>query len=157
MPKAEELAGLDGFISVVSALTAEAVSGRRSDAWLIRRMGEDFAYIRLQDVLNFPRFLRQMAGEPPVRFGITGFWPAVVDDKNPARHYTALLTVGYWLPMPAAILVLWLWEIAGFVRYRGHWSWPDLANGYIGIRHGRWVRRYGASILPGLIARHLSA
>ena len=101
------------------------------------------------------RFLRQMAGAPPLQFGVEGFRRDLVDDLNPARHYTAFVFTGYWLPRWAALLVLWLWEVAGFVRYRGEWSWPDVSSGQVGIRHGRLVARYGPTVLPGLMAADL--
>ena len=80
----------------------------------------------------------------------------VVDDYNPARHYMAFVFVGYWLSTLPAEIVLWCWEIAGFIRYRGQWSPKDIVSGKIGIRHGRLVRRYGAPILPGLVAAELA-
>jgi hypothetical protein len=119
-------------------------------------LGEDFAYIRLQDVTRPKTFLRQMAGAPPIRIGTRGFRGDLVDDAHPARHYVAFLVAGYWLPRWAALLVLWLWELAGFVRYGGKWSWPDVASGMLGIRHGRLVRRYSAVILPALLASELA-
>jgi len=46
-------------------------------------------------------------------------------------------------------------EILGFFRY-GHWSKPDMRSGSVGIRHGRAVRKGGATVLPALIQRDLS-
>ncbi|MEZ4636340.1 MAG: hypothetical protein R2856_15485 [Caldilineaceae bacterium] len=63
--------------------------------------------------------------------------------------------MGYWLPAPLAVLMLWAWEIAGFVRY-AYWSQSDMRSGYVGLFHGRMVRRYGHTILPALMARDLT-
>jgi hypothetical protein len=63
--------------------------------------------------------------------------------------------VGYWLPAPLALLMLWAWEIAGFVRY-AYWSQPDMRSGYVGLFHGRMLRRYSHTILPALMARDLT-
>lgn len=145
--------GLDALVDAVERYRTEAKGDSRT---VVRRLGEDFAYIRWQDITNPLRFLRQMAGNPPVRLGVRGFRKDLVDDENPARHYIAFVIVGYWLPRPLADVVLWLWEIAGFVRYGGTWSAPDLASGYVGIRHGRQVRRHGIGVLAGLIRRDLA-
>ena len=119
-------------------------------------MGADFAHIQPRDVLRPLRFLRQMAGNPPVRFDVTGFDPELVDDLNPARHYVAFLVVGFWLPALPALLVLAAWEVAGFVRYRGLWSNKDVRSGLVGLRHGRHVRRDGPHALPPLIRADLA-
>jgi hypothetical protein len=140
----------------VEELIREAIKTGASSGWVIRRLGEAYAHIQPDDLWHPLRFLRQMAGQPPVRLGTRGFRRDLVDDVNPARHYVAFLVVGYWLPNWAAIGVLWCWELASFVRYLGVWSWADVASGYLGIRHGRLARRYGAVVLPGLIAGELS-
>jgi hypothetical protein len=119
---------------------------------VVLQLGEDFAYIRLADIWRPLRFLRQMAGAPPVQLGTEGFRRELVDDSNPARHYMAFFVAGYWLPRWAAVALLWAWELAGFVRYRGHWSWPDIASGEVGVAHGRLARRYGVTVLPALMA-----
>ncbi len=97
-----------------------------------------------------------MAGAPPLQLGAGGFRADILDDQNPARHYTALLFVGFYAPAWLALMVLYGWEVAGFVRYRGHWSWPDIRGGLLGIRHGKLVRKYGPTILPALIAAQLA-
>jgi hypothetical protein len=97
-----------------------------------------------------------MAGPPPRSFGTAGFAAWLVDDANPARHYTAFVFVGFWLPALLAQAVLYAWEAAGFVRYRGYWSPADVLSGQVGIRHGRLVRRHGPAILPALIAHDLA-
>jgi hypothetical protein len=145
--------GLHGLIKAVRRYTAEAQGDSRA---VIRRLGEDFAYIRLQDVKQPLRFLRQMAGSPPIRLGLGGFRQDLIDDHDPARHYIAFVVVGFWVPRPLADLVLWLWEILGFIRYRGHWSRPDLDSGFVGIRHGRQVRRAGIEVLPDLLIRDVA-
>lgn len=147
--------GLDGFIAATSDLIQLCGPGPEGTRRFMQRACEDYAFIRLQDMGQPIRFLKQMAGAPPWQFGPDGFDPAVVDDKNPARHYMAFVFLGYWLPRWLAILGLWLWEVAGFFRY-GYWAHKDMRMGYIGIRHGRLVRQIGSAILPGLIAGELS-
>ena len=100
-------------------------------------------------------FLRQAAAWPALRFGTSGFRTDLVDDENPARHYTAFVWIGFWFPYPLAWLIVWLWEMAGFFRYRGDWSANDVACGMIGIRHGRQVRREGPAALAELVKRDL--
>jgi len=149
--------GIDALIADVNQrLTRLQQQGGTTDDF-IREIAEQYAFIRLQDVGRPLQFLRQMAGAPPRRFGTRGFRRELVDDQNPVRHYTAFVFVGYWLPLGLGMLVLWAWEILGFVRYRGHWSQPDIRNGGIGLRHGREVRRAGAAVLPTLITRDLAA
>jgi hypothetical protein len=149
-------AGLDAFIVYINDLVYWARATGSDTTQLILRMGEDCAHIRLGDVDRPVQFLRQMAGAPPVRFGTRDFRFDILDDVNPARHYTAFVFVGFWLSPFWAICLLWAWEVASFIRYRGHWSQKDIRSGKIGIRHGRLVRRYGATILPALIASELS-
>ena len=148
--------GIDALIAAASQVSVEARAAGAGSGQVIRRLGEDFAFIRLQDVGRPRRFLRQMAGAPPIRIGSRGFRAKWVDDAHPARHYVAFLVMGYWLPGWAATLVLWLWETAGFVRYGGKWSWPDIASGALGIRHGRLARRTSAVVLPALMASELA-
>jgi hypothetical protein len=148
--------GVDALIRCTSHLAWLAYAGHRDTAWFVREIGEQFAFIRLHDIWHPWRFLAQMAGAPPFQFGTAGFRPDLVDDFNPARHYTAFVFIGYYLPLWAAILFLILWEIAGFIRYRGVWSWPDIRNGHIGLRHGKLVRTYGPVVLPALIAAQLA-
>lgn len=150
------LGGIDAFLTAVERFAAQVYAGRLSTTKAILQLGDDYAYIRLRDLARPVRFLRQMAGAPPVRLGTAGFRRSLVDDDNPARHYTAFLWVGYWLPLWAARLAVWLWEIAGVVRYRGKWSAADMASGMTAVRHGRWVRRYGLMVLPGLVAAELA-
>jgi len=154
--KSNALSGVDAFIADVSRQVACTPWNRRGAIQFVRCIGDRYAYIRLQDVWQPLRFLRQMAGDPPVQFGAHGFAAHLVDDPAPARHYTALLFVGFWLPKPLATAVLWLWEGLGFVRYHGHWSQPDMRMGRVGIRHGRLLARYGPTILPALIAADLA-
>ena len=153
---ASAFGGVDAFIADTSRLAAQVEPNRAGTVRFVLRMGEDFAFIRMDDVSHPLRFFKQMASVPPVRFGTDGFGDEVVDDLNPARHYTAFVFVGFWLPALLAICVLWLWELAGFVRYKGHWSPGDIRSGNIGIRHGRLVHRYGPTILPGLIAADIA-
>ena len=151
------LNGVDGLISDVRRRAAGLSRDRHQTNQFVLHIAEDYAFIRLQDVTRLRKFLGQMAGAPPIRFGTQGFRPAIVDDSNPARHYTAFVFVGYWLPALPAILTLWIWEIAGYFRYHFRWSANDIRCGLIGIRHGRLVRRHGPGILAQLIARDLKA
>jgi hypothetical protein len=147
--------GLSGFIASVSHLAAGYPLSRTGSQRFILAFGDGYAYIRLADLRHPLRFLRQLSGAPPLQFGTEGFRTALVDDKNPARHYAAFVYVGFWLPGWLALLVLWAWEVAGFVRY-AYWSQPDIRSGYVGLYHGRLVRMHGHTILPSLIARDLS-
>jgi hypothetical protein len=149
--------GLADFITTVDEYAHHVPRGPRGTAAFMLRIGDDFAFIRLRDIWRPMRFLRQMAGAPPVRFGTVGFDPALVDDRNPARHYTAFVVAGFWLSAPLALALLLGWEVLGFVRYSGLWSNQDLRCGLIGLRHGRRVRQFGPLVLPGLIARDLAA
>lgn len=150
------LPGLAGFIANTSQLAARFPLTRDGTRRFVLAFGEDAAYIRVQDAWNPWRFLRQMEGAPPVRWGTAGFKRGLVDDTNPARHYAAFVFVGFWLPGWLALPVLWLWEMAGYLRYGLRWSQADMRSGYVGLWHGRLVRRYGHPILPSLIARDLA-
>ena len=149
--------GYAAFIEYVSERAAQAPAGWSGAAWFILCVGEECANIRLQDVGRPWRFLAQAASAPPVCFGPHGFAPHLVDDRLPARHYVAFVFVGFWLPYPLAWLTLYAWEIAGFLRYGFHWSAPDLRLGWVGIRHGALIGRYGPTILPALVAADLAA
>lgn len=148
--------GLDAFLAYLSAQAKSAPPGFAGAARFVLQIGDDCAYIRLQDIWRPLRFLRQMAGNPPLRFVTDGFDPHLVDDHNPARHYIAFVWLGFWLPRPLALVLLYCWEIAGFLRYRLQWSQKDVRSGLIGLRHGAFVRHYGPSVLPGLVAGELS-
>lgn len=151
----KEQSGVAAFLADVKARAARSIAVGQSTTQFILEIGDAYAFIRLQDWRTPLRFLQQMAGAPPTEFGTKGFKRSIVDDENPARHYTAFVFVGYWLPTPLAFIVLWAWEILGFVRYRGKWSQPDIRCGRLGIRHGRLVRQQGPEILAGLIERDL--
>jgi hypothetical protein len=150
--------GLDGWIADLSAHVAQATPGWWGTVQFMLRIGERYAYIRLQDLFNPLRFLRQLEGAPPISFGTAGFHPSLLEegDANPARHYTAFLFVAFWLPSILAVPLLYAWEVLGYLRYRFHWSDADMLSGFYAIYHGRLVRRYGPTILPALIARDLA-
>ncbi|MCC6455079.1 MAG: hypothetical protein IT328_09070 [Caldilineaceae bacterium] len=154
MASSASLRGLKGLISATRRYITEeeGQAGR-----VVRRLSEDFAYIHLQDVWNPYRFLRQMEGSPPIKLGTEGFRPELVDDHNPARHYMAFVAMGYWLPYLLALAVLYLWEIAGYIRYGFQWSPADMKNGLLGVRHGNAVRHAGIEVLPGLMVKDLAA
>jgi hypothetical protein len=147
--------GLDAFLAYLSTQAQAAPPGFAGAAWYILRIGEDCAHIRLQDMWRLRRFLRQMAGSPPLHFGTEGFSPALVDDYHPARHYVAFVFVGFWLPQWLALATLYAWEAAGFLRYGFRWSQHDVHCGLVGLRHGALVRAYGPVVLPGLAAAEL--
>lgn len=154
--QASNLTGVESLIRGVSCYARDAYRGRVTPAKFINALADDYAFIRLRDVRSPIRFLRQMEGVPPIQLGTTGFRRDLVDDPNPARHYMAFVFVGYWLPYPLALVLLWVWEVAGFVRYGGVWSAKDVANGLVGIRHGHWVRTVDPVVLPALIAAELA-
>jgi len=147
--------GISAFITDVKARATRSIEQGRTTRDFILEISDAYAFIRLRDWRRPLQFLQQMAGTPPILFGTEGFKGTIVDDENPARHYTAFIFVGYWLPTPLAFPVLWAWEILGFVRYRWRWSSRDMQCGYIGIRHGRQVRKQGAGVLADLIERDL--
>ena len=151
--------GVDAFIADVSRLVAATRPGWGGTVRVMLQIGEAYAFIRLQDLYNPWRFLKQLEGAPPVQLGAAGFDPLLVEpgDANPARHYTAFLFVAFWLPRLLAVPILYAWEVLGYLRYRFHWSKEDMRSGFIGIRHGRLVRRYGPTILPALMAHDLAA
>lgn len=148
--------GLDHFLAYLQRMAAQAPTGWPGHLWFLLRISEDCAGIFTADVVRPLHFLRQMADAPPLRFDASGFSPAIVDDQNPARHYIAFVFVGFWLPTFLAIAVLYAWEVAGFIRYRGFWSEKDVASGKIGVAHGRWLRRTAPVVLPGLVAADLA-
>lgn len=147
--------GIDAFIADTSRLAGRYSLTAGGCREFVLDFCEQAAFIRLADVGRPLRFLRQMAGAPPRRWGTEGFRLGLLDDTNPARHYAAFLFVGYWLPWLAGALFLWLWELAGFLRYGFYWSVPDTRSGFVGLWHGRLLRRYGHTILPSLLARDL--
>jgi len=147
--------GFSGFLQDVNQRVENAIAQNMSTRDFMMQIAERYAYIRFADIGQPLRFLKQLSGRPPICFGAKGFRTTIVDDKEPARHYTAFVFVGYWLPTLLAVLVLWAWELLGFIRYRGHWSQPDIRCGNVGIHHGRAVRKAGPSVLPQLIARDL--
>ena len=150
-----EQKGFDAFLQDINARIDEGVRQGASTRDFVLQSADRYAFIRLADINHPVRFLKQISGQPPVCFGTVGFQHTIVDDEEPARHYMAFVFVGYWLPTGLAIMVLWAWEILGFFRY-GHWSKPDMRSGSVGIRHGRAVRKGGATVLPALIQRDLS-
>jgi len=149
--------GVRRLIDEISIYAGQAERGWQGSARFVLHISDLYAYIRPRDMGDPRRFLKQMAGAPPVQLGTEGFRPELVDDHNPARHYVALLFVGFWLPYPLALLVLYAWEVAGFVRYHGQWSQADVRCGLVGLQHGKLVRRYGPTALPALIAAELAA
>ncbi len=153
----QAIGGLPTFVAALEQKLEQFGAEPQATTAFILRLGEEYAAIRLGD-LRFPlRFLKQIAGEPPVVFNASGFRADLAENANDnvARHYTAFLFVGYWLPVVLAIPLMLAWEVLGFLRYRLHWSQQDLRSGWLGIQHGRAVRKAGAAILPGLVMRDL--
>lgn len=148
--------GLEAFVATIESAAHQCQDGKQGRRRFVGELGSLCAGIHGENIFRHPiRFLSEMQGNPPLRFGTEGFSPDVVDDLNPARHYMAFVVVGYWLPMVLAIPVLYAWEIASFVRYKGHWSQKDMHSGMIGIRHGRAVARSGVDVLGPLVRRDL--
>lgn len=154
--KEQALTGLSALIVQTSALAARYPLTDLGTHEFVLAFAERFAFIRLQDIWRPYRFLKQMEGAPPIELGTAGFKHAVLDDKNPARHYAAFVFIGYWLPNWLGYGILWGWELAGFVRYGFEWSYPDVRSGYVGLFHGRLIRQYNHTILPALMARDLA-
>ncbi len=158
MPTADQ-PGFAAFLAAVSELITTTPPDFPGTAGLILRLAERYANLRVQDLPQHPlQFALQANRTPPINLGPAGFRADLVESAvdNVARHYTAFLFVGFWLPTLLATLVLWSWEILGFLRYGGHWSQPDIWTGKIGIDHGRLVRQYGPTILPSLLVRDLA-
>jgi hypothetical protein len=153
-PASLYMSGLEGLIAATRCYISEEQGDSHAT---VRRLAEDFAYIHLHDVWNPYRFLRQMEGDPPNRLGTQGFRRELIDDRNPARHYIAFVALGFWLPYWMAFVMLYGWEVAGYVRYGFQWSHEDMQSGLTGLRHGNAVRRSGVEVLPELMARDLAA
>ncbi len=153
--EARRAAGLDAFIQATSQRAISYPLSLEGTRAFLLEFARRTAGIDLSSLSRPRRFLRQLVAMPPEVWGVEGFRASLIDDTNPARHYAAFVFVGYWLPDPLGYLALWLWELAGMVRY-GYWSIPDLRLGYIGLWHGRLVRRHGHTVLPALMARDLS-
>ena len=116
--KANKLGGFDAFLTAIRRQVATAQPNKEGTQRFVLAISDQYAAVRPQDIFTHPlRFLKQAAGEPPIQFGNHGFKKALVDDDNPARHYTAFIFIGFWLPNPLGVLVLWTWEILGFLRY----------------------------------------
>lgn len=155
-PNATPETGVIRFAREVAQLAASTPPGRRGTTDFVIELGDRYAYLRPRDLWRPWRFLRQAASAPPVQLGTAGFRPDILDDYNPARHYTAFVWAGFWLPYSLAVMLIYAWEIAGYIRYRGEWSHADVLCGLIGVRHGGKVRRDGPAVLPGLIATELA-
>jgi hypothetical protein len=151
--------GINALIADVSRHAAQATPGWWGKVQFVLQISEAYAFIRLRDIYHPLRFVKQLVSAPPSQFGTTGFRADLVEegDENPARHYTAFVFIGFWLPGILAHWALWGWEILGYLRYHFHWSPEDMRVGRLGIAHGRLVQRFGPTILPSLIARDLAA
>lgn len=153
----ERKQGCTAFLADVRTRVKEATANEMETKNFVLQSARRYSNIDVNDAIRRPKqFLVQISGSPPVCFGTPGFVEKIVDDQEPARHYTAFVFVGYWLPKILAIPVLWAWEFLGMIRY-GHWSQPDVRSGYIGIDHGRAIRKQGFTLWPELIERDLKA
>ena len=148
--------GINAFIEAIGQQAAQTAPGWKSTAQFILRISDAYAGIRFKDIRHPRRFLKQLTGNPPVRFGQQGFKAELIDDPEPMRHYVAFVFVGFWLPYPLAGAFLWIWEALGVLRH-GFWGEADMKIGWIGIEHGRHVRRHGPIVLSHLIRRDLAA
>jgi hypothetical protein len=150
--------GLEAFVATIEHAARQNQNDKQGRRRFVAELGSLCAGIHTQNMFRHPiRFLREMQGNPPLRFGEEGFRPEVIDDVNPARHYMAFVLVGFWLPMVLGIPVLYAWEVASFFRYKGHWSPKDIHSGMIGLRHGREVAHGGTHVLAPLARRDLGA
>ena len=155
-PKRNAGQGVDAFIADVDRCAKEVCHAGRDVNTFVEWISEDYAFVRPQDLRQPRKFYRQISSAPPVRFGIKGFRDSLVDDEQPARHYTAFVFIGFWLPTFFAMIFLYAWEVLGLIRYRD-WSQKDVRLGIVGIRHGRAVRWEGPDVLAPLITRDLKA
>ena len=146
--------GINAFIEAIKQQAAQTSPGWKNTAQFILRISDAYAGIRFKDIRHPRRFLMQLTGNPPVRFGKQGFNPELIDDSEPMRHYIAFVFVGFWLPYPLAGAFLWIWEILGIFRH-GIWGEADMKLGWSGIEHGGHVRRHGPIVLSHLIKRDL--
>lgn len=147
--------GINAFIEAITQQAKQTPPGWKSTMQFILRISDAYAGIRFKDMRHPMRFLKQMTGNPPIRFGTHGFKPELIDDPQPMRHYIAFVFVGFWLPYPLAGAFLWLWEVLGIFRH-GIWGEADMKLGWIGIEHGGHVRRHGPAVLAHLIRRDLA-
>ncbi|MEM7129155.1 MAG: hypothetical protein AAF702_22680 [Chloroflexota bacterium] len=147
--------GISAFVEDVARCAESCGEDRRGAICFVLELSEQYSYIRLRDLVRPIRFLKQINSAPPRQVGTYGFRSELVDDDNPARHYMAFVFVGFWLPYLLGVPVLWAWEFLGFLRYRFTWSQRDVRLGYVGLKHGRAVRRRGPNVLAPLIAKDL--
>jgi len=142
------------FAAYAASLADLAQREGRRPAWYLLALARQCANVDFRRMRRPLRFWRMLRQEPPVCFGPRGFRTSLVDDFHPARHYSAFLLVGFFLPGPAARAFGWLWEWAeGIVL--GQFSPRDVGLSRLAIRHGRAVRRRGPAVLPALIQADL--
>jgi len=140
------------FAAYAGALADQAASQDRDAAWFVLVLARQAANIDVGDLRRPWRFWRRLRQEPPVCFGPRGFRPALTDDFHPARHYSAFVLAGFFLPAPLGAAFAWLWEHAeGWLL--GSFSPRDVELARLAVRHGRAVRRDGPAALPALIRR----
>ena len=71
---------------------------------------------------------------PPVNFGASGFNEALVDDKNPARHYVANLVAGFEAGPVVGTAIAVGRELPRICQ--GGCSFKDVRLGVVGVQHG---------------------
>jgi RHS repeat-associated protein len=121
----------DKFATYVEDLATHT----KSDAEFIGRLGTEVAGLPSGRPEGTP-------GAPPVVFGASGFRRELVDDANPARHYSAYVTTAYQkggLVGAAAAVIREIPEGWGG-RCRGGCSTQDVRLGLIGAQHGANLR-----------------
>ncbi|MSP13068.1 MAG: hypothetical protein EXR62_08925 [Chloroflexi bacterium] len=150
-----EVKGATGFVARVQYYAGLSSQHTRSSHWFIDTLACQFAGLDLADWWRPWRWFRAMgSAKPPEDMGPAGFRVDLVDDNRPARHYVAFLMIGYYLTYPLGWLVMYGWEILGWVRY-GSFSRTDILLAKVGLQHGVMIRRDGPEILADLIVRDL--
>lgn len=142
------------FALYAGALADLAHAEGRSGAWFVLALARRCANVDFGALGRPRRFWRMLRQEPPICFGPRGFRAGLVDDFHPARHYSAFVLVGFFLPGPLARAFGWLWEWAEGVAL-GQFSPRDVGLSRLAARHGRAVRQRGPAALPALIRADL--
>lgn len=151
-PAVEAADSCQRFAAYAGALAGQTAAQKRGATWFVLELARQAANVDFGELRRPWRFWRRLRQEPPVCFGPRGFRPALTDDFHPARHYSAFLLVGFFLPNPLGAAFAWLWERAeGWLL--GSFSPRDVGLARLAVRHGRAVRHEGPAALPALIRR----
>lgn len=111
----------------------------KSDEEFVKLLGAAVAGIQDGDIFA-------PIGDPPVRFGSSGFRDVWVDDSNPARHYSAYVVAGHQLGVMGGSAIAIGRELPGLCPVGC--SGKDVALGMIGADHGDRLRGVGGGIPP---------